>query len=233
MKVVVINGVNHKGSTNYVANKLVEKLKCDEVKEFFLPRDFSKNCLGCWTCYNTSLDNCPHYHDFLPLYEAILKSDVIIFASPVYVYHITGAMKNFLDHFGVKWMVHRPETLMFKKCGVCISTAAGAGMNSANKDIRDSLSFYGIPKIYSIGIAVHASSPTKLEKKTILKIESKTSAIAKKINRIDFTKSRVSLKSRLIFNIIRLLHKKGLVASKADKTYWQDKGWYGKTRPWK
>lgn len=36
-----------------------------------------------------------------------------------------GSMKAFLDHYGYRWMVHRPEEKMFRKQAVCISTAAG------------------------------------------------------------------------------------------------------------
>ena len=47
---------------------------------------------------------------------------------------------------------------MFSKRAVVISTAAGAGMNSTNKDMADSLSFWGVPKIYKIGFGIHATS---------------------------------------------------------------------------
>ena len=47
---------------------------------------------------------------------------------------------------------------MFSKRAVVISTAAGAGMKSTNKDMADSLSFWGVPKIYKIGFGVHAVS---------------------------------------------------------------------------
>ena len=56
----------------------------------------------------------------MPVTNAMDEADVIILASPVYVYHATGAMKAFLDHYGYRWMVHRPEESMFKKQGVCI-----------------------------------------------------------------------------------------------------------------
>ncbi len=67
-------------------------------------------------------------------------------------------MKAFLDHYGYRWMVHRPEEAMFHKQAVCLSTAAGAGMKSANRDIRDSLFYWGVPKVYCYGIAVRATS---------------------------------------------------------------------------
>ena len=38
---------------------------------------------------------CPHYEKIKPLTAAMDEADVIILASPVYVYHVTGAMKAF------------------------------------------------------------------------------------------------------------------------------------------
>ena len=75
----------------------------------------------------------------------------MIFTSPVYVYHCTGAMKSFLDHYGWRWMVHRPEEKIFSKQAVILSTAAGAGMKSANKDIKDSMFFWGIAESIPMG----------------------------------------------------------------------------------
>ena len=40
MKIVLIHGQNHKGSTWHIGNLLVQKISGDkEVKEYFLPRD--------------------------------------------------------------------------------------------------------------------------------------------------------------------------------------------------
>lgn len=75
------------------------------------------------------------------------EADVLIFTTPVYVYHCTGSMKAFLDHYGYRWMVHRPEQKMFTKQAVVISTAAGSGTKSANKDIADSMFFWGVQKL--------------------------------------------------------------------------------------
>lgn len=44
--------------------------------------------------------------------------------------------QKILNHLGYRWMVHRLERNMFKKQGVCISTAAGAGMKSTDKDME-------------------------------------------------------------------------------------------------
>lgn len=38
-----------------------------------------------------------------PITETLDRADVIILASPVYVYHVTGAMKAFLGHYATSW----------------------------------------------------------------------------------------------------------------------------------
>ena len=41
--------------------------------------------------------------------------------------------------------------------GVCISTAAGAGIKQTNKDMMDSLFFWGVAKRYKYGVGVAAT----------------------------------------------------------------------------
>lgn len=94
MKIVIIHGQSHKGSTYHIAHMLAEKLD-GEIKEFFLPRDFGEFCVGCTRCILESEKKCPHYEKLKPLTAAIDEADVIILASPVYVYHATGSMKAF------------------------------------------------------------------------------------------------------------------------------------------
>lgn len=229
MKIVVIHGQSHKGSTYHIACMLTDKLG-GEVKEFFLPRDFGEFCVGCTSCFMKSETMCPHYEKLKPLTEAMDEADVIVLASPVYVYHASGAMKAFLDHYGYRWMVHRPEEKMFKKQGVCISTAAGAGMKSTNKDMADSLFFWGVAKIYNYGIAVRATSWNGINEKTKDSIERKTTALANKIKK-NYGRVKPSVKTKGFFSIMRLMQKSGW--NEADSLYWKEKGWAGKKRPWK
>lgn len=229
MKIVIIHGQSHKGSTYHLTHSLTDKLE-GEVKEFFLPRDFGEFCVGCTGCFMKSETTCPHYEKLRPFTEAMDEADVIILASPVYVYHATGAMKAFLDHYGYRWMVHRPEGTMFRKQGICISTAAGGGMKSTNKDMADSLFFWGVAKIYTYGLAVRATSWEAIDEKTRDKIERKTTALAKQI-KANNGRVKPSLKTRGFFFIMRLMQKSGW--NEADSSYWKEKGWTGKKRPWK
>ena len=229
MKITIIHGQNHQGSTCHIARMLAQRLT-DDVEEFFLPRDFGEFCVGCTACFSDSETKCPHYEKLSPITAAMDRADVIILASPVYVYHATGPMKAFLDHYGWRWMVHRPEEKMFSKQAVCISTAAGAGMKSTNQDMAHSTFFWGIAKTYTYGAAVMETSWERVNAGKKQAIEKKLDSLAKRIRKKQ-GHVRPSLKTKAFFSIMRQLQKRG--RNEADVTYWKEKGWSEKKRPWK
>ena len=229
MKTVIIHGQSHKGSTCHIARLLAEKIG-GELTEFFLPRDFGEFCCGCTKCFAESETKCPHYEKLSPITDAMDEADVIILASPVYVYHATGAMKAFLDHYGWRWMVHSPEEKMFKKQGVCISTAAGAGMKSANKDMADSLFYWGVARLYKYGVGVAAVDWDGVSDKKMKEIEKATDSIARKLVKRN-GRIKPGLKTRVVFWIMHLVQRKGW--NERDVNHWKERGWTEKKRPWK
>lgn len=228
MKTVVIHGQSHQGSSYHIATDLAKRLG-GEVTEFFLPRDFNEFCLGCTTCFIKGEELCPHHAKLEPIAKALDEADVIVLASPVYVFHATGAMKSLLDHFGYRWMAHRPEESMFRKQAVCITTAAGMGMGSAIKDMEDSLFYWGISRIYKLGIAVAATSWQGISEKKKREIDKGLTKISRKILR-RVGKVKPTLKGRFMFFVMRMFHKNGW--NPKDKEYWEQKQWLGKKRPW-
>lgn len=119
---------------------------------------------------------------------------------------------------------------MFRKQAVCISTAAGAGMKSTNKDMADSLFFWGVGRIYRYGLAVHACSFDEVSAKKRKQIENDTDALAKKILK-RHGKVTPSWKTKAFFTAMRWAQKKGW--NETDAVYWNEKGWTGAKRPWK
>ena len=229
MKTVIIHGQSHKGSTYHIAHSLAEKIG-GELTEFFLPRDFGEFCVGCTNCFMVHESKCPHYKKLTPITQALDAADVIILASPVYVYHATGAMKALLDHYGYRWMVHSPEGAMFTKQGVCISTAAGAGMKSTNKDMADSLFFWGVAKIYKYGKGIAATAWDQVSTKKQQQIDRDLNALAGKIVRRQ-GHVKPGLKTRAMFFAMHLMQRNGF--NERDVKYWKEKGWTGSVRPWK
>jgi hypothetical protein len=66
MKITVVYGQNHKGSTYRIARMLAEKLDGD-ISEIFLPRDFGEFCVGCAKCILHDAKDCPHAESLQPL----------------------------------------------------------------------------------------------------------------------------------------------------------------------
>ena len=231
MKVLIISGTNHKGSTYNIGRIMAEKLtKPEDISEVFLPRDFDEFCYGCTNCFEKNEELCPHAEKLKPITELIDASDVLILTSPVYVYHCTGQMKALLDHYGWRWMAHRPEEKMFSKQAVVVATAAGAGVKSTMKDMADSCFYWGIPQTYKLGRAVAAVDWQSVKPKIKDDINKKADSIAKKILKRQ-GKVPVSLKTKGFFKIMSLLQKNGW--NKADVDYWKEKGWTEGKRPWK
>ena len=119
---------------------------------------------------------------------------------------------------------------MFSKQAVCISTAAGAGMKSANRDMADSTFWWGVAKTYTYGVAVAETSWERVSEKKKLKIDKKLSSLAGTISN---SKEHIkpSVKTRIFFAVMRQMQKRGW--NTADIDYWKDKGWTEKARPWK
>ena len=230
MKIVMIHGQNHEGSTCMTARMLANKVG-GECEEFFLPQDFENPCRGCFTCFQTELSNCPHYRNLEPLEKAMLEADLIILDSPVYAYHASGQMMSFLDHFGTWWVIHRPRPEMSRKQAVVISTAAGGGMKSTCRDMADSLEMWGVRKVYRLGFGVQAVKPTDIPDRIQRSIDRKTDTLARSIQE-NAGRQGYNARARMWFTLMRLAHKH-LPPAEPDFGYWEAQGWHGKARPWK
>lgn len=233
MNILMINGTMRKSSTYRIAKMFVERvtLSQDKVDELFLPKDMPEFCRGCGLCITQGEKKCPDYFIYLRhITKLIDEADLLVFATPTYVYHATGQIKALLDHYGYRWMVHRPEGSMFQKQAVCFATAAGAGMKSALKDITDSLKWWGVGRIYTYGVAIKSMSWDGVEKPVKDKID-------KRVNELMFQivheKERVtpSLYTRILFYVMRYMHSRNFM-QQIDTDYWQGLGWLGSKRPW-
>lgn len=232
MKIVMINGSMRKENTYNIGKVLIDKIRKngDIVNEFFLPKDLPKFCEGCSNCFLKMEDTCPHYSYTKILAKAMDEADLLVFTSPVYAYHISGQMKSFLDHYTYRWMVHRPRRSMFKKQAVIITTASSSGMKNANKDIKDSLFYWGIGRIYSYGKIMGSYSWEDVSERDKELIGLDVQLIVDKIQ-MRSNKSIPCLKTKLLFYYMRMLHNRG-VFLKIDRDYWDRQGWLGSERPW-
>ena len=233
MNILMINGTMRKSSTYRIAKMFVERvtLSKDTVNELFLPKDMPEFCRGCGLCITRDAKKCPDYFIYLRRITRLIdEADLLVFATPTYVYHTTGQVKALLDHYGYRWMVHRPERSMFQKQAVCFATAAGGGMKSALKDITDSLKWWGVGRIYTYGVAVRSMDWDEVDKSIKDKLDSNVDWLMTKIvhEREHVTPS---LYTRVLFYVMRYMHSRTFM-QQVDTDYWQEMGWLGEKRPW-
>lgn len=233
MRITAIYSTERKSkSTTYnLAQTAINELrKDDEVYEFFLPRDMNHFCRGCFSCFEGHPEKCGGYEQIKPIVDAIDKSELIIFTTPVYAYHVPGQMKAFLDHFAYRWLVHQPNGEMTKKQALVMSTAAGAGMKTTVKDIKNSLDFWGVGHFYKFTKSLWAAHWTELDNSKQNEMKESILKICKKIYKNKDKEPR--LKVKMMFYGCRLMHMK-MGLNPPDVEHWRKQGWFGKKRPWK
>jgi multimeric flavodoxin WrbA len=100
MKTLIIQGSPRKnGNTATLANKFVEGLIGEgnqvKISEFWLNELNIKPCQGCFQCSGTS--RCIINDDMQQLYPVIESSQLIIFAVPIYWWHMNAQTKLCID----------------------------------------------------------------------------------------------------------------------------------------
>ena len=231
MKIVMIHGQNHKGSTYKIGRMIANKIsREDDIVEFFLPRDLNHFCLGCYACIE-DVTKCPFYEEKNRIMTAVESADLLIFTTPTYCLRASAPMKSFIDLTFNYWMIHRPRKCMFSKRAIVVSTAAGIGTKSAIKDITTTLLYWGVPSVITYGISVQAMNWTGVADKKKQKIEKDTIKIANKV--LKRKRVKAGLKTKALFMMMRMMQKKDWGSGEAEKMYWDKNGWLGKERPWK
>lgn len=218
MKITVIHGQKHLGSTHKITNALLEQLgQGHDIKQFYV-NDLSY-CLGCFTCIKKDEERCPHRFQTVALIDSIEQADIVIVESPNYCMGMTGQLKTFFDHMAYRWMVHRPHPHMKKKIGIAISTAAGAGAKTVTKAIDKQFFWWGIPQTYQLPFIVSASRLEDISEKKKQKLDKTIQRLAIKIlSRAQ--KPQRSLKVSLLKMVMRKVNQRN-TWDPIDHTYWE------------
>lgn len=229
--VIYASGQKARSSTYQIAQMLIkELLEDDTCFEFFLPDDMPHICIGCYACIHGKEQACGGAAAMAPILSAIDQSQMIVFCAPTYVFHIPGQMKTLLDHFAYRWMVHRPDLSLMKKQAVIINTAAGGGMRSTVRDIKDSTENLGFARTHTISQSVWDYTWKGLPESFRRSIRRKVKCTARKVRHCSIHLTP-SWKVRFLFMLYRFLHKHQKMSA-VDDAYWQNQG-YNYGIPWK
>lgn len=237
MKVCIIHGSPRRGNT-YIATEIVKRKMKEfgdvEFSEYFLSKDMPYFCCGCYRCFDLDEHSCPHANSVQPIVKSIEDSDGIILTSPVYVLAESGQMKAFLDHLGYLYIPHRPMEVMFSKVAMVISTTAGAGTSKSISAISRSLSYWGVKRIYKVGLVIFSKNWADMKKKKQNKFEKLLSTKAKKLYLSLDKKEQLSFRffTRAMFSLMRRMIS-SYPDDSTDKIYWRKMGWLNKQSPFK
>lgn len=106
MKIVIVNSSPKmdKGNT-YVMTEAFSTGAISagaEVENIFLANHLIKPCLGCLSCWFETPGKCVLRDDAEMLLNRMLASDLLIFATPLYVDNVSGIMKLLMDRMIIK-----------------------------------------------------------------------------------------------------------------------------------
>ena len=97
--IIILNAAARKqGNTSALVKSFTEGARDsgNTVTEFYLQTMTIRGCLGCMGCKGKA-DPCTQKDDMSQIYDAFLKADVIVLASPVYFLGIAGTLKTAID----------------------------------------------------------------------------------------------------------------------------------------
>lgn len=99
-KIIVLNGAARKnGNTAELVGAFADGAKAsgNQVKIFYLDGMEIHSCKGCLHAVRDSKSPCSQKDDMEQIYAEFENADVIVFASPLYFWTITGTLKTAAD----------------------------------------------------------------------------------------------------------------------------------------
>ena len=131
-KIIILNGAARKnGNTAKLAESFADGARSagNEVKSFYLDSMDIHSCKGCLNANKNSKSPCSQKDDMDKIYAEFEEADIIVFASPLYFWTVTGTLKTAADRLYAEL-----ECLGYgrfpKKC-VLLMTADGGDYSQA------------------------------------------------------------------------------------------------------
>lgn len=101
MKILAINGSprGENSNTDRILQPFLEGASGAgaETETIYLKNKKINHCTGCFTCWTKTPGSCIHKDDVPGLLEKVRQADVIVYATPLYIFTVSGLMKDFMD----------------------------------------------------------------------------------------------------------------------------------------
>lgn len=131
-EVIVISTSLRKGSnSDTLADEFIRGANesGNDVEKTCLEGKSIRYCKGCLACQKTQV--CVIKDDAAEIAEKVKNADVIVFATPIYFYEMSGQMKTLLDRFNPLF----PSDYSFREVYL-IATAADENLESVNVAVK-------------------------------------------------------------------------------------------------
>lgn len=155
MKILAINGSPHgaRGNTEQVLQAFLEGAReaGAETEVVYLKDKTIKHCLGCFTCWTKTPGVCVHKDDMPALLEKMRAVDVMVYATPLYVFTMSGLMKDFVDRIiplAQPYIIKRGDHFIHPPRYAPLSDAAGKVVLISNSGYPEPLHFSGLVETF-------------------------------------------------------------------------------------
>ncbi len=222
-KVTAFVGSARKKHTYHAVSQFLGSLQSlgDVEYEIVVLSDYRlETCRGCCTCFNKGESFCPLKDDRDVLFEKMMESDGVVFASPTYSFQVSGIMKIFLDRFG--FVFHRPRYF-----GKVFTSIVVQGIYGGPK-VVEYLDFVGNGLGFNV---VRGSCVTSLEPMTEKEQRKTDSILAAHSKRFYERFSQPSYPVPSLFKLMMFRNARTSIRlmldeSNRDYTYYRDNGWF-------
>lgn len=140
MKILILNGSPHpKGNTKAMTDAFAKGAKSagHEVIEYQVAKMDIKGCIACEYCHTKGEGACIQKDDMQQIYPELAAADVIVFASPVYYFGLTGQLESTISRF---YAVMKPNAQKYVLILSSMSPNVYAGIEGQYKNM---VGFFG------------------------------------------------------------------------------------------
>lgn len=101
MKILAVNGSprGKAGNTDTIVQNFLEgaRLAGAETETVYLNEKNIRHCLGCFSCWTKTPGICIQKDDMSALLNKLLDADLLLYATPLYFFTVSGLLKDFMD----------------------------------------------------------------------------------------------------------------------------------------
>ena len=110
---IISSSPRKNGNSDMLCNRFAEGAKesGNNVEKIFLASKNIGYCKGCGVCNNTH--KCIQNDDMKEILDKMVNADVIVLATPVYFYSVSGQMKCFIDRTVPRYTEIKNKDLYF------------------------------------------------------------------------------------------------------------------------